>query len=57
VRDNEVVAEDGTRTLRYGWRSVSGQPCAVAGQVVNVLRSGGWAGTPSRCGPGCALEP
>ena len=57
VRDNEVVAEDGTRTLRYGWRSVSGQACVVAGQVVGLLRSGGWAGTPTKCGPDRALSP
>ena len=57
LRDNEVVAEDGTRTLRYGWRSVSGRPCAVASQVVDVLRSGGWAGTPRPCGPDCTLRP
>ena len=46
-----------TRTLRYGWRSVSGHPCLVARQVVDLLRSGGWTGTPRRCGPGCALRP
>jgi hypothetical protein len=57
VRDNEVVAEDGTRTLRYGWRSVSGHPCVVADQVVDVLRSAGWTGAPVRCGPDCALSP
>ena len=57
MRDNEVVAEDGTRTLRYGWRSVSGHPCVVARQVVDLLRSGGWTGTPRRCSPGCALRP
>jgi hypothetical protein len=57
LRDNEVVAEEGSRTLRYGWRSVSGHPCVVASQVVELVRSGGWAGTPRRCGPGCALSP
>lgn len=57
LRDNELVAEEGSRTLRYGWRSVSGHPCVVASQVVDLLRSGGWAGTPRRCGPDCALSP
>jgi len=57
VRDNEVVAEDGTRTLRYGWRSVSGHACLVADQVVGLLRAAGWAGTPRRCGPRCAMSP
>jgi hypothetical protein len=57
LRDNEVVTEDGTRTLRYGWRSVCGRPCDVAVQVIDLLRSGGWTGTPRRCGPDCAVSP
>jgi hypothetical protein len=57
LRDNAVVAEDGTRTLRYGWRSVCGRPCDVAAQVIDLLRSDGWTGTPRLCGPDCAVSP
>lgn len=57
LRDNEVVVDEGIRTLRYGWRSVTGRPCATASQVVELLRSGGWTGVPRRCGPNCALTP
>ena len=56
LRDNELVEADGSRTLRYGWRSVSARPCQTAGQVVRLLRSGGWTGAPIHCGPGCTLE-
>lgn len=45
VRDNEAV-EAFERTLRYGWRSVTGTPCEVAGQVARLLRLGGWTGRP-----------
>jgi hypothetical protein len=55
LRDNEVLLDEDTRTLRYGWRSVTLQPCTTAGQVAQLLRSGGWTGTPRRCGPGCRL--
>jgi hypothetical protein len=56
IRDNELAETEGTRTLRYGWRSVTTLACRSAGQVGRVLRSGGWAGTPTRCGPECTLE-
>lgn len=54
LRDNEV-AERGERTLRYGWRSVTGDPCAVARQVAGVLARGGWTGSVHACGPGCRV--
>ena len=55
MRDNELLTEDGTRTLRYGWRSTTTRTCETAEQVVQLLRQGGWDGTPRRCGPGCRL--
>lgn len=54
LRDNEV-AERGERTLRYGWRSVTGARCRVAVQVARLLYQGGWRGTPRPCGPGCVV--
>jgi very-short-patch-repair endonuclease len=55
VRDNEVLLDTGRRTLRFGWRSVTVAPCVTAGQVLVLLRRGGWTGTPKRCGPTCTL--
>jgi hypothetical protein len=55
IRDNELLETEGVRTLRYGWKSVAGRPCAAAAQVARVLRQGGWAGTPRPCGPGCPV--
>ena len=57
VRDNELLEEEGARTLRYGWRSVAVRPCVTAGQVGSLLRQGGWNGRPIRCGPACELPP
>lgn len=54
LRDNEML-EDGIRTVRYGWRSVAHMACESAGQTARLLRAGGWAGTPRRCGPACRL--
>ena len=56
LRDNELMEAEGTRTLRYGWVSVTVHPCQTAGQVGRVLRSAGWTGRPTRCGPDCALD-
>ncbi|ACQ78901.1 hypothetical protein Bcav_0639 [Beutenbergia cavernae DSM 12333] len=55
-RDNDVVLDRGQVTLRYRWGHVAGRSCAVAGQVGRGLRTGGWAGSPRRCGPPCRLE-
>jgi hypothetical protein len=53
LRDNEVVSADDTRTLRYGWISVAGNPCRTAEQVGRVLNRSGWPGRVQPCGPGC----
>jgi hypothetical protein len=48
-RDN-AFAVRALLTLRYGWYDVTDNPCAVAWQVVTVLRSRGWPGEFRRCG-------
>jgi len=53
-RDNAVVA-GGEVVLRYGWRDVAGDPCAVASEVAGVLTARGWPGRPRRCGPNCRI--
>jgi hypothetical protein len=56
LRDNDVLVEDGARTVRYGWRAVTVTPCRAAGQVLRLVVQGGWTGTPRRCGPHCTLQ-
>jgi very-short-patch-repair endonuclease len=53
-RDNDSVAS-GVRVLRYGWADVASRPCAVAAQVVQVLRAAGWRGMAGPCQPGCPV--
>jgi hypothetical protein len=53
ARDNEVAERDEI-TLRYGWKSVAGGPCATAAQVGRVLVARGWKGRLRRCGPNCS---
>lgn len=53
-RDNSLVLA-GETVLRFGWVDVATRPCAVAGQVGQVLRRGGWAGRPRPCGPRCGI--
>ncbi|SHM44430.1 DUF559 domain-containing protein [Cryptosporangium aurantiacum] len=53
-RDN-AAAVRGEATLRYGWQDVRRRPCAVAAEVATVLRTRGWTGTPTRCGPNCRI--
>jgi hypothetical protein len=55
VRDN-AVTRSGRSTLRYGWRPVADDPCAVAAEVADSLQVRGWGGTPRRCGPRCRLD-
>jgi hypothetical protein len=55
VRDNELVENEGTATLRYGWTAVAERACETAAQVARMLTKGGWTGTPRSCGPGCPI--
>jgi very-short-patch-repair endonuclease len=50
-RDNRVVVS-GRLSLRYGWREISDDPCAVAAEVAAVLRHLGWVGEFRMC-PRC----
>lgn len=52
-RDNELVALQDVRTLRYGWQAVVGRPCECARQVALLLHRGGWSGQLLACGPDC----
>ncbi|MET9020998.1 type IV toxin-antitoxin system AbiEi family antitoxin domain-containing protein [Actinopolymorpha sp. NPDC004070] len=47
-RDN-LAAESGYWTLRYGWAETIGRPCGVAEQVALVLRQRGWRGRLRAC--------
>ncbi len=51
-RDN-FSARSGIITLRYSWADVTRRPCAVAADIIAVLRQRGWTGAPSCCGPHC----
>ncbi|GAA0278788.1 hypothetical protein [Cryptosporangium japonicum] len=42
-------------TLRYGWQDVRWRPCAVAAEVAETIRGGGWTGVPTPCGPNCEV--
>jgi very-short-patch-repair endonuclease len=53
-RDNAATVS-GCVVLRYGWRDVTGRPCAVAAQVAMTLRQRGWGGATRNCGPQCTL--
>ena len=54
-RDNRSTLR-GEATLRYGFLDVSEEPCAVALQVLTVLRSRGFAGPVHPCRPGCPVR-
>jgi len=54
-RDNASTVA-GDVSLRYGWRDVAGDPCAVAAEVAAVLLAQGWPGPPAACGPSCTLH-
>lgn len=53
-RDN-TSASMGIVTLRYGWADVTEDPCRVAAEVADILRSRGWTGRPRACGPRCPV--
>nr|WP_297427993.1 hypothetical protein [uncultured Actinotalea sp.] len=56
-RDNAVLVERGDLTLRYRWSHVAVHPCRTAEQVAAALRSRGWPGRLSSCGPACRRAP
>lgn len=49
MRDNGRVIESDLVTLRYGWNSVTGEPCRVAAQLAMALASRGWRGVLRPC--------
>lgn len=53
LRDNDAAVESGRLTLRFGWRSVAGDPCRAAAQYGAALRRQGHDHPIRRCGPGC----
>jgi hypothetical protein len=53
IRRDNASAVVGIITLRYGWADVTENPCMVAAELAQVLRSRGWAGRPQPCSPQC----
>ena len=53
-RDLDDRAE-GRETVRLRHQQVFGTPCRTASRLAAVLQRRGWAGSPRRCGPECAL--
>lgn len=51
-RDNRHVLQSRVDTLRYGWHAVTGEPCVVAAQIEQALKTRGWDGDLRRC-PDC----
>lgn len=55
-RDN-ITAERGGVTVRYGWSDIADRPCETAEQIVRTLAWRGWPGRPHTCGePGCPFR-
>lgn len=52
VRDNRHAIELGVVTLRFTWRQVLREPCAVARVLMQALRTRGWQGGCRPC-PAC----
>lgn len=53
-RDNSATVA-GERVLVYGWHEAVVESCQVAVEVVRVLWSQGWRGTPRPCRDGCPV--
>lgn len=49
------AAVAGLQTVRLTWGQVFGRPCRTADRISALLRRGGWAGRPRRCGPDCLI--
>lgn len=54
ARDNSATLE-GDRVLVYGWHETVTQRCEVAVDVIRMLWSQGWRGTPRPCGDACPV--
>lgn len=54
-RDNEATVTYRQPTLRFRWRHVLGEPCAVAHLVERAYRQRGWRGRGRPCGPDCPV--
>ncbi|GAA2467802.1 type IV toxin-antitoxin system AbiEi family antitoxin domain-containing protein [Terrabacter carboxydivorans] len=50
-RDVEAAVR-GEATVRFGWLHIF-EPCRAGGAVGRLLRSRGWTGSVTACGPGC----
>jgi hypothetical protein len=55
-RDLDEAALVGGLTVRLGWGQVFDRPCRTTQRLVLILRSRGWSGTPTRCGPTCPVS-
>lgn len=56
-RDNALHIA-GETVLRYGWSDIRDNPCGVAQQVAQVLRTHGWLGIPKPCtAESCVFQP
>ncbi|MGI9156912.1 MAG: hypothetical protein ACR2FG_09785 [Marmoricola sp.] len=54
-RDLEALVIS-AQTVRLGWGQVFARPCWTAERVGALLQRGGWASSPRRCGPTCAVR-
>lgn len=54
-RDNRLIL-DGEAVLRFGWRDILAEPCAVGSQVARLLCAHGWSGSPQPCGASCRVS-
>lgn len=53
-RDLDLVAQHRVG-VRLGWGQVFRSGCATADRIARILRSRGWTGEPTPCGPGCVV--
>ncbi|MBR7744093.1 type IV toxin-antitoxin system AbiEi family antitoxin domain-containing protein [Phycicoccus sp. BSK3Z-2] len=55
-RRDRSTARSGRITLRAGWVDVDQEPCELAVDIHETLRSRGWSGRGRRCGPRCPMR-